>query len=230
MVFITTCNQTVLAGLAIPLPGFGTILPYFLAIMIHTTKAELEAVGTSIASLEASGKISLQTAAFFKLLLFTGARLGEILSLKWEYIDLEHGLAHLPDSKTGAKILHLPTYAKHVLDALPREGEYCFCGTGRTGHIVEVKKPWKQILAAAQLSGWRVHDLRHAFASYAVNSGKSLPLIGKLLGHSQASTTQRYAHVADNPVSQATEDTAALIAQDMEQGARKLHTEAQPLQ
>ena len=129
----------------------------------------------------------------FKVLLFTGARSGEVTTLKWSYLDLEHGLAHLPDSKTGAKTIHLPAAAREVLDALPRINEYCFPGKYERG-------------------------LRHAFASYAANSGQALPIIGKMLGHSQAATTARYAHVAENPVARAAEETARQIQKDLSAG------------
>ena len=181
-------------------------------------KAEVEAIGASIARLEASGGLSPIAAGAFKVLLFTGARCGEVTTLKWSYLDLEHGLAHLPDSKTGAKIIHLPAAARAVLASLPRVNEYCFPGRHDRGHIVNLKDPWQRILAGAGLSGWRIHDLRHAFASYAANSGQSLPVIGKMLGHTQAATTARYAHLAENPVAAAAESTAQAIQKDLSGG------------
>ena len=78
-----------------------------------------------------------------------------------------------------------------MLASLPRINDYCFPGRDGQGHIVNIKGPWQRILAEAGLSGWRIHDLRHAFASYAVNSGQSLPVIGRMLGHTQAATTAR---------------------------------------
>ena len=143
-------------------------------------------------------------------------------TLKWSYLDLAHGLAHLPDSKTGAKTIHLPAAARAVLTSLPtslpRINEYCFPGRHDRGHIVGIAKMWKRILAEAGLSGWRIHDLRHAFASYAVNSGQSLLVIGKMLGHAQAATTARYAHVVENPVAAAAESTARAIQKDLTGG------------
>lgn len=105
-----------------------------------------------------------------------------------------------------------------VLLSLPRVNEYCFPGRHDRGHIVNLKDPWQRILAAAGLSGWRIHDLRHAFASYAVNSGQTLPVIGKMLGHTQAATTARYAHLAENPVAAAAESTARAIQKDLSGG------------
>lgn len=185
---------------------------------IFMGKAEVEAIGATIARLEASGELSPIAAGVFKVLIFTGARCGEVTTLKWSYLDLEHGLAHLPDSKTGAKTIHLPAAARAVLASLPRINEYCFPGRHDKGHIVNTKAPWQRILAEAGLSGWRIHDLRHAFASYAANSGQSLPVIGKMLGHTQAATTARYAHLAENPVAAAAESTAQAIQKDLTGG------------
>ena len=156
-------------------------------------------------------------ASALKVMLFTGARCTEVLTLKWAYIDADRGIANLPDLKTGAKALHLPPPAQAVLASLPRISEYCFPGSGRTGHIVNVKDTWLRLLDTARLTGWRIHDLRHAYASYAACSGKSLPVIGAILGHTQAATTARYAHLADNPVAMAAE-TAAQIQKDFSGG------------
>lgn len=149
-----------------------------------------------------------------KILMLTGARCMEILTLKWAYIDRARGIANLPDSKTGAKTLHLPEPVFAILDSLPRLNEYCFPGRHGAGHLVNIKDTWKRLLTTAGLSGWRIHDLRHAFASYAACSGKSLPVIGAILGHTQPATTARYAHLANNPVTQAAEETAATIFRD----------------
>lgn len=131
---------------------------------------------------------------------------------------MHKGLANLADSKTGAKVLYLPPPALALLESLPRVNEYCFPGRRGAGHIVNVKDTWRRLLETAGLSGWRIHDLRHAYASYAASSGKSLPVIGAILGHSQPATTQRYAHLADNPVAVAAAETAAQIQKDFTGG------------
>jgi integrase/DNA-binding XRE family transcriptional regulator len=151
-------------------------------------------------------------AAAIRLLMFTGARRSEILTLKWSYINFELGIARLPDSKTGFKVLQLPAPALAVLHSLPQVSEYVFPGDSKTGHMVCLKNAWRDVCLQADLQGWRIHDLRHAFASVMVNSGASLPIIGKILGHTQASTTQRYAHLQENPARRAAEDAAAKIA------------------
>lgn len=189
--------------------------------------SELEAIGEGIAKLEKQDAIDPTIAAALKVMLLTGARCSEILTLKWEYFNESKEKALLPNSKTGAKILPIPPTAWEVISALPRVNEYCFPGRWGRGHIINVKDTWKRICKAGGISGWRIHDLRHAFASYAANSGKSLPIIGKILGHSQASTTSRYAHLAENPVAQAAAETAEGLAQELNLGMSKikqLHT------
>ena len=191
-------------------------------------REELEALGNAFRVMETQGYTDPETgkvttfdptiAAALKVMLFTGARCMEILTLKWAYIDHDRGIANLPDSKTGAKALHLPPPALAVLASLPRINEYCFPGRRGTGHIVNVKDTWRRLLDTARLTGWRIHDLRHAYASYAACSGKSLPVIGAILGHTQAATTARYAHLADNPVALAAAETAAQIQKDFSGG------------
>ena len=189
--------------------------------------SELEAIGEGIAKLEKQDAIDPTIAAALKVMLLTGARCSEILTLKWGYFNESKEKALLPNSNTGAKVLPIPPTAWEVISALPRVNEYCFPGRWGRGHIINVKDTWKRICKAGGISGWRIHDLRHAFASYAANSGKSLPIIGKILGHSQASTTSRYAHLAENPVAQAAAETAEGLAQELNLGMSKikqLHT------
>jgi integrase len=156
--------------------------------------------------------------ATIKLLVFTGARLGEILGLQWAWIDIERGEARLPDSKTGAKTVHLPPPALDVLNGLPRiEGCPWVLGAKRGTTFVEA--PWRRLRVAAGLADVRLHDLRHSFASVAAAGGMSLPIIGKMLGHTQAQTTARYAHLASDPVKAAAAAVAGKIAAAMKGGA-----------
>jgi integrase len=153
-----------------------------------------------------------------KLLVFTGARLSEVLGLRWDWVSLERGEARLPDSKTGAKTIHLPPPALEVLAGLPRlEGNPYVLGGRRSTTFIE--KPWRAIRVAAGLDDVRLHDLRHAFASVAAGAGMGLPIIGKMLGHTQAQTTQRYAHLASDPVKAAATAVAATIAAAMNASA-----------
>jgi integrase len=140
-----------------------------------------------------------------RLLIFTGARLNEVLTLRWDYVDLSRGMLLLPDSKTGKKTIYLNPPAIEVLRTLPKlQGNpYVICGGRKGEHLVNLEKPWRAIRAKAGFDDVRLHDLRHSYASVAAASGLSLPVIGKLLGHSQAQTTARYAHLSADPLQQA---------------------------
>jgi integrase len=175
--------------------------------------AELARLGDALASYEGSPYV----VAAVKLLVFTGARLSEVLGLCWEWIDFDRGEARLPDSKTGAKTLHLPPPALAVLAELPRldDNPHVIVGQKAGAALVNLEKPWRAIRAAAGLEDVRLHDLRHAFASVAASSGMGLPIIGKMLGHTQAATTARYAHLASDPVKEAAAAVAGRIAAAM---------------
>ena len=152
----------------------------------------------------------------FRLLLYTGARLSEIQTLKWEHIRGDR--IHLPDSKTGAKTIPLNGPALGVLAAARRvEGNpYVVVGTGAGAHLTDLQKPWRRVRKAAGLHDVRIHDLRHTFASEAVMGGESLPMVGRILGHTQAQTTARYAHLADDPLQRASERIASSLKHAMD--------------
>ena len=163
---------------------------------------EIAHLGEVLAEIERGGEQSPFVVAAIRLLILTGARLNEILTLKWDWIDFDNSCVRLPDSKTGAKTIYLSPPAKQVLASLPRyEGNpHVICGQKKGACLVNLQKPWDAIRTRAGLDNVRIHDLRHSFASIAVASGMSLPMIGKLLGHSQPQTTARYAHLADDPM------------------------------
>lgn len=165
--------------------------------------------------------ISQYAIAAIRLLILTGARKGEILGLRWADIDFEAGRAHLADSKTGAKVVILPPAALAVLASLPRlaDNPHVIVGGKPGAALVNIKDPWAAIRAAAGLSDVRIHDLRHSFASIGAAGGLSLPIIGALLGHTQASTTQRYAHLADDPLQAAAAAIGAQVAAAMAGGS-----------
>lgn len=152
-----------------------------------------------------------------RLLIFTGCRLSEILTLKWECVDIENACLSLPESKTGAKTIYLNAPALEVLanTKVIKDNPYVVTGRKKGHRFVGLQKPWQEIRKAAELDGLRLHDLRHAFASTGVSGGLSLPIIGKMLGHTQASTTERYAHLASDPVRKANEAIGATIAAAM---------------
>jgi integrase len=134
-------------------------------------------------------------AAAIRLLILTGARLREILNVEWAHVDLERGMLLLPDSKTGAKSIILNAPALAVLDGLERIGSHVIAGqrAGMDGEKprADLNKPWRSIAKRAGLAGLRIHDLRHTHASFGAGAGLGLPIIGKLLGHKDAGTTQR---------------------------------------
>lgn len=140
-----------------------------------------------------------------RLLLFTGARLREILHLEWQHVDIERGLLLLPDSKTGRKTIVLSALCVALLRAAPRAGPYVIPGADPSAPRADLKKPWAAIQRHAGLEGVRLHDLRHTFASIGAGASLGLPVVGKLLGHSQPATTARYAHLDADPLRRATD-------------------------
>lgn len=165
--------------------------------------------------------INPQAISAIRLLIFTGARVSEILGLRWEWINFDSQLAELPDSKTGKKQLYLPPAAFEILRDLncPPNG-MGFVIRGGAGDnpevpLVNIKDPWAYIRNAADLEGVRLHDLRHSFASTAVAGGMSLPMIGALLGHADVKTTARYAHLSDDPLRDAAAQIGGKISDAM---------------
>jgi integrase len=157
-----------------------------------------------------------------RLLMLTGCRLREILHLEWSHIDVERGLLHLPDSKTGKKTVVLSQAARDVLATLPRVGRYVIAGrdagTRKEQPRADLKRPWASLSKHAGIEGVRLHDLRHTFASVGAGSDLGLPIIGALLGHADAKTTQRYAHVHVDASRRATEIIGRQIAAAMDGG------------
>jgi integrase len=166
-----------------------------------------------------------------RLLLLTGARRGEVLGATWDQFDLEEGVWTKAASFTKQKKLHrvpLSAPARQLLAEIKAAVERKAEGANRehspfvfpaqraarkgAGHLVEIKGPWAAICTAAQLSGVRVHDLRHSYASILASAGLSLPVIGALLGHTQPGTTARYAHLFDDPLRAATERVGAIVS------------------
>ena len=176
--------------------------------------AELERLGQVLSAEEADNPDSIYQVAAIRLLLLTGARLGEILSLKWNMIDFERQMISLPDSKTGKKEIPLSKAAIALLHGLPKvaDNEHVIVGRRDGQPMVNLRKPWTRLRDKAGLHDVRLHDLRHSFASAAINAGHSLHLVGQLLGHKDTRTTQRYAHLANSVVLDAGNKTADSIA------------------
>lgn len=157
-------------------------------------------------------KLEPAAVAALRLLLFTGARLREILNLRWQEVDLERGLAFLPDSKTGRKTLVLSNAALEVLKNLPKSSIYVIEGAKKDQPRADLKKPWAAIQLRAGLEGVRLHDLRHTFASIGAGASLGLPIVGKLLGHTQPRTTARYAHLDADPLRRAADLIAGQLS------------------
>ncbi len=155
--------------------------------------------------------------AAIRLLILTGARKGEILGLKWDEVDFERGCLRLADSKTGARAIPLGAPALELLASLPRieDNPHALPGDKEGGHLVGLQKAWERLRKRAGLEDVRLHDLRHSFASVAVAGGDSLYLVGKVLGHRKSATTERYAHLADDPLRAVADRTASTIAAAM---------------
>jgi integrase len=173
----------------------------------YLTPEELARLGAVIREAEEAQTEMPSVLACIRLLVFTGARVSEVLGLRWEQIDVARGQALLPDSKTGAKPLRLPPPALSVLRRLPKVpgNPYCLAGRRHGQPLANPHRPWYRLCAAAGLQGVRLHDLRHTYASKAGELGYSLPMIGALLGHSHQATTARYTHLVHDPVTQAAE-------------------------
>jgi integrase len=178
--------------------------------------------------------ISPHATAAVRLLLLTGARLREILHLRWEHIDFDRGLLILPDSKTGRKTIVLGGPAAAVLAHIPRIGMYVIAGQSAGTELekprADLNKPWRAIAKRAGLAGLRIHDLRHTHASIGAGAGLGLPIIGKLLGHTKSVTTQRYAHLDVDPLRRAADHIGSHIANAMGDVRPVVRTKKAPLQ
>lgn len=172
-----------------------------------------------------------RAANVFRLLLLTGARKTEVLSATWDQFDFDRNVWTKPAATTKQKTDHeVPISAaalqllKQMRKAAPEDATYLFPGRDG-GHLTEVKKGWASIIGRAGISGLHIHDLRHSYASTLVSAGYSLPLVGALLGHTQASTTNRYAHLLDSPLREATNKVGSimvgLVAKPPTKGKRK---------
>lgn len=179
----------------------------------YLSAVELARLADALAEAEREVDGVPPTVAAIRLLLFTGARLSEIITLEWAHVDFERACLRLPDSKTGAKIIQLNAPALAVLDAIERHdgNPHVIVGHKRGAHLVNMQKPWRVIRRAAKLEDVRLHDLRHSYASVGASAGLGLPMIGALLGHREAATTQRYAHLADDPLRRANDAIGAWI-------------------
>lgn len=188
------------------------------------TEQEIAALGDALAAAEVTETEDTYAIAAIRLLMLTGCRLNEVLEARWQWVDFERGILNLPDSKTGAKPVHLSPSALEVLNTVPRiQGNpYIIVGRVEGEHFVGLPKVWRRIRESAGLQPnmrpdgkaehVRIHDLRHSFASLTAASGASLLMIAKLLGHRNQSTTARYAHLCDDPLKRVNDAAGAKVA------------------
>ena len=181
------------------------------------TEAELERLGRALDEIETEGGASASAVAAIRLLILTGCRKSEVLTLRWEEVEPEAAELRLSDSKTGARVVSLSQPAVKLLAGLPRlPGDpWVIPGRKPGTHLKKLDDAWRNVRSRAGLHDVRLHDLRHSFASRALALGEGLTVIGKLLGHTRIETTSRYAHLARDSVRDSAERVAESIAADL---------------
>ena len=209
---------------------------------------ELAVLGEVLTKADTDAFIPSQAVSAIRLLIFTGARHGEILQLKWDQVDFNRHLLtfnseqHKTGRKRGTKTIPLNAPALDTLEFLRRRPKclgnpYVIPGLRSGSHFIGIQKCWERVRDKVDeleakcvkngkkrpedvvcIQDVRIHDLRHTFASVGVSHGLSLPVIGSILGHSQPSMTQRYAHLADDPRSQATEQVGEKLSEALGKG------------
>jgi len=175
--------------------------------------AELSRVGEVLAEMTAERIEMASAIAAVRLLMLTGCRLNEIMTLQWSFVDFKLGLLRLPDSKTGAKDVPIGEPVLAILRDIQPLDDNPWVVTGKLpgGRLTDLQPFWQRVRERAGLKDARIHDLRHTFASVAAANGMSLLVIGKILGHTSEQTTKRYAHLARGTVREAADDVSAAI-------------------
>jgi len=190
------------------------------------SEEEFRRLGRTLDEVEAEGKVHPSAVAAFRLLMLTGCRRNEILTLRWADVDLDAGELRLRDAKTGARSVALSPPARRVLANLPRlpDNPWVISGVKPGTRLSNLNNAWLVVRARADLKDVRIHDLRHSFASRALALGESLPMIGKMLGHRKVQTTARYAHLARDSVKAA----AARVAESLRADMAREHARSEP--
>lgn len=172
------------------------------------TQTEMARLGAVLKSKEGRHPLAV---GVLRLIILTGCRKGEIMSLRWR--DYRDGHLHLADSKTGSKMVFLSAPARQVLAQVKTKNcKYIFPARNRRKPINCINAFWNVVREEAQITDMRLHDFRHHYASIAIRHGESLTTIGRLLGHQQPASTLRYAHFDDGMMHQAVEKiTAAMV-------------------
>ena len=162
------------------------------------TPEEYRRLGRVLDAAQADGSVRPGGIASVRLLLLTGCRRNEIVTLRWDDVDCTARELRLRDSKTGARSVPLTPAVQAVLDGIVRVpgNPWVIVGNKPGTHLVAINRIWTGLRVRAGLEDVRIHDLRHSYASRALAFGEGLPMIGKLLGHTTVTTTARYAHLA----------------------------------
>lgn len=178
-------------------------------------------LGQTLSDALEDGSESIYAVSAVLLLIYTGCRLGEILTLRWEYVTSHH--LELPDSKTGRRRIPLPREAYDILAELPREpgNPFVILGDVPGQRLVNLQKPWNRIRKRAGIEDVRMHDLRHTYASVAMKDGIDPFTLKEILGHKNLTTTLRYAHLADDAVQRAAGSVAARLARAVQNNKRR---------
>ena len=182
------------------------------------TDAEFTRLGQVLDEVSGNGsQVSAGAVTTIRLLMLTGCRKTEIMTLRWKHVDLDRAEMRIVNGKTGDRTVHLSPSAVNVLAALPREPDnpWVVPGAKPGTHMADIDGAWQSIRARAGLHDVRIHDIRHSFASRALALGEGLPIIGRLLGHRRVETTARYAHLARDSVRESAERIASSIAADI---------------
>ncbi len=183
----------------------------------YLSESELHRLGKMLAQAEETWGTSPHAIAAIRLLILTGCRSAEILTLRWSEVDFERRSLHLADSKTGKRTVVLNEGALGILQSLERlpDNPHVIPGSKPGSHRATLQNVWIRIRKEAGIEDVRIHDLRHTFASCGVNTGHTLAVVGQLLGHRKILTTQRYAHLADDPVRRAAETIGAKLVNSL---------------
>ena len=181
------------------------------------TEEEYRRIGRELRWLKAKGDCAARAAEALRLLMLTGCRMREILTLRWDDVDRKAGELRLSVSKTGARMVPLPAPAAAVLDAVVRvsSSPWVFTGNSPDRHLSQLTPYWYRVRERADLNDVRIHDLRHSFASRALALGESLSTIGRLLGHADMGSTTRYAHLEQDAERVAIAKLGASIGHDL---------------
>ncbi|TCL89831.1 site-specific recombinase XerD [Rhizobium sp. PP-WC-2G-219] len=184
------------------------------------TTDEMERAFGALHQVEADKTVSVFACAAIRFAILTGARPAEIKAIEWKHLDHERKRVVLEDSKANRqRIIYTNEAAWTVLNSVPHFGKYVFAGEKKNTAYSRLTNAWTKVRQVAKLPDVRLYDCRHSFASQAAMAGHNLPMIGALLGHTVAATTQRYVHLVGDPASKASEDVGKRMAAAMAQAS-----------